>query len=190
MIRIRKSDIENLNPKSIKILAFVFIVIALIFGLSSTYSRYNEEAKYYELKEGGCYTYGVIDDVDRSLNRKSRNKYHAYGTYIVDDQEYRFDFTSSTPLFEQSEILIYYEEGNPSNYIQNGFLKGSYSVGIFSIGVVLAMLGLILWLNYKEKQNVAGGGYSNVQASNPNYYTQPNEYKGNVGSTAFYKRKK
>ena len=210
MIRIRKEDIDNLDPKSIRILSIIFMIGTLIFGIYSVSTRSIEQAKYNELKQGGCYTYGVVVDSERIGSRKSADKYRSDGYYVVDGEEYQFSFKSSSKVYVGSEILIYYEEGNPSNYIQDGYLKGGYLSGFFFIAVAIAIAIWNVVVYYKSKQVSGAGAYNyNASANNSwgyggnghnsadyntyNTYRNPtnqNPSNSNMGSTAFYKRNK
>ena len=207
MIRIRKSDIDNLSPKSKMVVSAILVIVALIMGITSVCERYIDESKYNELKSGGCCTYGIVDDSDRIGSRKSKNKYRAEGYYVVDGVEYPFSFKSRTKVYEGSEILIYYEEGNPSNYMQEGYLKGSYLTGFLFIAGGIGV-SLLYFLKYKSVSgsksytyNTSTGnswGYGSNGAGSAGYnsyndYQNPTNQdasKGNVGSTAFYTRKK
>ena len=204
IIRIRKSDVDKLDPKSKIIVSAILVIIALIMGITSICERYIDESKLNELKSGGCYTYGVVDDSDRIGGRKSKKKYRMEGYYVVDGVEYDFSFKSRTKVYEGTEIKIYYEEGSPSNYIQEGYLKGSYLAGFLYI---VGGLGVSLFYFFKYKSggnsrtytynttayNNWGYGGNGTNTTGYNNYQNPNNQdatNGNVGSTAFYKRNK
>ena len=176
------------NPKRREIIVIIGAVLLLIFGVYSLGTRFADEMKYNELKEGGCYTYGTVDHTTRSKTEKRSYNYHAYGSYIVDGQEYEFSFKTSSAIHIGDDVVIYYEEGNPSNYMQEYYFRGSYVKGFLFTGISVA-LTIMLIISHFDSRKKTKSEYS-VSGQNNSYYNTQQDNSGNVGSTAFYTRKK
>lgn len=159
---------SKISPRTLMIMAVVFILI----GLLSFASQYNQREIYNSLSEGGNFTYGDIMDVDRrtttsgsttgyrkrgSSHRTKKTEYHVSGIYIVEDQIYNFSFTSSSHYTEGETIKIFYEKGNPSNYVREGDDGDSLIVCIIPI-VIGGIMGVVGFRKHREIKELKAMG--------------------------------
>lgn len=120
----------------------VYLIISLILLIAGTaifileIPRYNE---YKELSDGGCCTQGKIISVTREYidthEEETDVKYHIQGSYTVDGEKYNFQIESDKPAKKGNSINLFYEEDNPSHYVQENFSIDNFLCGFFCIGI-------------------------------------------------------
>lgn len=144
-----KSTDQQGNSKFLK-RVYLFISLILLIAGTAIFTlqipRYNE---YKELSDGGCYTHGKITSVTREYidthTEETDVKYHIQGSYTVDGEKYNFQIESDKPAKKGNSIKLFYEEDNPSHYVQEDFPIDNFFFGFFCIGIS----ALVGYFSYK-----------------------------------------
>jgi hypothetical protein len=127
------------DPKFIRRMCLILAILFIISGIALFASQMDDYFTYKKLSDGGYYTYGEITDVNREVvdnhNGESDYYYDIRGTYSVDGKTYDFYFRSNVSEREGDRIKLLYEEGNPSNYIQDDCPNDHLVIGFLSFGV-------------------------------------------------------
>ncbi len=210
MLYEKNNYVKNMDVRKDVLIAIAFFLFCLVFAVKSLYPRFRDEAKYNELKENGCWTLGEYENIYQRGGMKGSDTYYAYGTYTVDGQTYEFEFSTKSKVADVGKIKIYYDEENPSDYVQESYFGGDSVVGFIFLGLALVTATLEILVCFKSKKDDESNSYNadtsteefwkygkgaDVNFKNVDYYgnsqnTKQCESKGNVGNTAFYKRKK
>lgn len=153
---LKDTSTQDGNPEFFKQLYTVLGLIFFIIGVILVVLQSIEYANYKKIYDGGQYTYGVITDVTREIEdnngEESEIYYYIQGNYDVAGETYEFYFKSSTSEKEGDSIKLFYEEGNPSNYVQEDFSEARYIVGIMCLGVSF-ILSIFAYKNYLVLKN-------------------------------------
>ncbi|MEE0264346.1 MAG: DUF3592 domain-containing protein [Acutalibacteraceae bacterium] len=152
--------------------SWLFIIVGLIFmviGTLLTLQQINDRTNYNYMVEHGQSTYAEITDIQRKTTRSSsgtgrtrtsstKTYYYIDGIYEVDNQQYTMEFKTQTSSHYVGEsIKLYYEVGNPSNYVREGDDGGSIIFGIIfaSMGLLAALAGI---KDYRDKKALKAMG--------------------------------
>lgn len=136
------------NPRSLVIMA----VFLIIMGIFLTVEEADKCRNYNAIVKDGNSEYATVTDVDsktttsrrrtgRGRYRKTKKTYYyVTATYTVDKENYTLDFKSESSYDYGETIKIYYEEGNPSNYVR----EGDSGVGTLVMGAGITVAGVVM----------------------------------------------
>lgn len=141
------------SPASFIIMGIFFLIIGIIMTIASI----NERNHYNDIVDDGNSAVAQITDVDRRTSTRTRRSsngrrrtttettYYIDAIYVVDGEQYSVNFSTKSSSYSQGEfITVFYEDGNPSNYVREGDDGDSIIFGIIfsTIGLVFFITGI------------------------------------------------
>ncbi|MEE1280956.1 MAG: hypothetical protein UHK60_01695 [Acutalibacteraceae bacterium] len=196
-------------------LFFVLFGIIFILGNHSAEVKYNtllEDGQYTYGK--------ITDVTYYSGNHKNRGSYSISGTYTVYEQVYSIYFSSGNRMTEGSIVKVLYDAENPSNYVleKDSFtLEYIFGIIFLIIGILACIFAYKVTAPPKDFDIIRPYNAIPVQSENTTHFDNPRDvwhyditnpeknkqpYRGknnytknkstrvNIGTTAFYNRKK
>ena len=129
----------SLKGPGFKIFAAVIAVIALVFGI---YSTFIQSAGYEK-------TTATIISIEKDLESTDDDSYIVTARYTVDGKEYTNVLNSYSPSYKEgSTVEVRYDPANP-NKITSG-----YGIGIYAMVVGAVILLTIVFLTVKQKKSL------------------------------------
>ncbi len=154
------------NSKKNKPSTLIFMgLMFLLAGILVTAVQFSERQKYNDIVDDGNSSTAYVTDVDkrtktvrrkRSSNGRRRTRtetyYYVTATYTVDEQNYPISFESSSSYSYGDTFTVFYEDGNPSNYVREGNDGGSPILGIsfVVIGGAISVYGIKKYRDEKD----------------------------------------
>ena len=155
------------TSKSKKNKPSTLILIGLVFllaGIFVTAVQFSERQKYNDIVADGNSSTAYITDVDQrtrtvrkrssSGRRRTRKEtyYYVTATYTVDKENYPISFESKKSYSQGDTFKVFYEEGNPSNYVREGDDGGLpiFGIAFIVIGGVVGVTGFKKYRDEKE----------------------------------------
>lgn len=154
------------SPGSIIIMGLFFLII----GIFLTVIQVSDRMEYNNIVDDGNSVFAQITDVDRRTSTSTRRTssgrrrkttktyYYVDAVYEVDNTQYPISFkTKSASYSEGGQVQIFYEDGNPANYVREGDDGGSLWGGIASgvMGIVMTIAG---FKKYRDEKDLKAMG--------------------------------
>ncbi|MEE1280955.1 MAG: DUF3592 domain-containing protein [Acutalibacteraceae bacterium] len=172
---LQESSYLDTNKKT-KPSTLIFMgVVFLIVGILLTIVNFCEYQDYHAIADDGNSTTAYVTNVEskttktttrsrhRTKSGRRRKKtttktyYYVTATYTVDNQNYSIDFKSDSSYSQGETITVFYEEGNPSNYVREGDDGDSLAFGI-ALTILGGIFGGIGLKKYRDEKDLKAMG--------------------------------
>jgi hypothetical protein len=165
------SESKKNSPSNLILIGIGFVIV----GILLTIVNLCEYKSYHNIADQGNSASAYITDVEvkttksttrsryKSSSGRRRRKtttktyYYVSATYTVDNQNYSIDFKSKSAYAQGETITVFYEEGNPSNYVREGDDGESILFGIIFI-IIGGVIGGIGFKKYRDEKDLKAMG--------------------------------